>query len=198
MTNQLDENYWNNRYRQHQTGWDIGYPSTPLKAYIDQVSDKNLSILVPGCGNGYEVEYLLQQGFQKITIIDIAPAATAALEKKLHPFVNRTLTIVTGDFFTLTGKYELALEQTFFCALDPKLRNAYAQKMYELLKPKGKLAGVLFNRNFEGGPPFGGHLDEYEKLFRPYFNIKKMEPCYNSIDARKTSELFIILEARKN
>jgi|GEM_PF-3928663 len=30
---QLDEQYWNNRYKTDQTGWDIGFVSTPLKEY---------------------------------------------------------------------------------------------------------------------------------------------------------------------
>ena len=196
MDHQLDADYWNNRYLGGQTGWDIGYASTPLKTYIDQLADKSLRILVPGCGNAYEVKYLLEQGFENVTVIDIAPALTAALEKELQVYLGTKLRVITGDFFSLTGHFDLVLEQTFFCALDPALRKAYVQKMHMLLQPEGKLAGVLFNRHFEGGPPFGGGLAEYQILFATYFDIKKMEPCYNSIDSRNSSELFIILAAK--
>ncbi len=79
----LDEQYWNNRYQQQDTGWDIGYPSTPLKEYIDQIRDKNSSILIPGCGNSYEAEHLLLSGFSNITLIDIAPSLTQILEKNI-------------------------------------------------------------------------------------------------------------------
>lgn len=47
MNQFLSQEYWNNRYLQHQTGWDIGTVSTPLKEYIDQLSDKQISILIP-------------------------------------------------------------------------------------------------------------------------------------------------------
>ena len=57
----LDDQYWSERYSQNKTGWDIGYPSTPLKEYIDQVTDLDLNILIPGCGNAYEAEYLLEK-----------------------------------------------------------------------------------------------------------------------------------------
>jgi hypothetical protein len=67
--------------------------------------------------------------------------------------------------------------------------------MHQLLAPEGKLAGLLFDKEFEGGPPFGGHQKEYRLLFAPLFKILRMEPCYNSIDSRKKSELFFILEA---
>ncbi|MFS4468005.1 hypothetical protein [Maribacter sp. 2210JD10-5] len=50
---QNEENYWTKRYHEEETGWDIGYPSTPLKAYIDQLEDKMISILIPGAGNAY-------------------------------------------------------------------------------------------------------------------------------------------------
>ena len=39
--------------------------------------------------------------------------------------------------------------QTFFCAIDPSDRKKYADKIYTLLKENGKLAGVLFNHEFE-------------------------------------------------
>ena len=87
----------------------------------------------------------------------------------------------------------MIIEQTFFCALNPALRKDYVDRMYELLKPGGKLVGVLFNRSFEGGPPFGGSKEEYKELFDEKFVIKKMEDCYNSIEPRKDAEVFIIL-----
>lgn len=188
---ELNQQYWDNRYLEHQTGWDIGYPSTPLKEYIDQINDKSISVLIPGSGNSYEAEYLLQRGFNNLTLIDIAPAVTQRLEKKFHSWLGKQLTIITGNFFDLDGQYDLILEQTFFCALDPSLRVKYVQKMVELLKPGGILAGVLFDKAFEGGPPFGGNREEYMKLFKEYFLVEKLEPCYNSIPPRAGAELFI-------
>ena len=38
--NVLDRTYWETRYRSDETGWDLGGPSTPLKEYIDQLTDK--------------------------------------------------------------------------------------------------------------------------------------------------------------
>ena len=50
--------YWSKRYKEERTGWDIGFPSLPLKTYIDQLENKDLKILIPGAGNAYEAEYL--------------------------------------------------------------------------------------------------------------------------------------------
>lgn len=188
----LSQEYWNNRYLQHQTGWDIGTVSTPLKEYIDQLSDKHISILIPGGGNSYEALYLLEQGFRDVTVIDLAPAVTEKLKFQTASYQPH-IKILTGDFFELTGQYDLILEQTFFCAIDPALREQYVIKMGELLKPSGKLVGVLFNRDFEGGPPFGGAEKEYKALFASTFHQIRMEPCYNSIPPRAGSELFVVL-----
>lgn len=192
MTQSLfDAEYWNNLYLQNQTAWDIGYSSTPLRELMNSVTNKNCSILIPGCGNAYEAESLLAMGFTNITLLDISPVLTAELRKK---FSDKQISIVTADFFTHQGQYDLVLEQTFFCALHPTQRQAYAEQMKRLLKAGGRLAGVLFNRNFEGGPPFGGTKEEYEQLFSTHFTIKKMEPCYNSIQPRSGTELFFIAE----
>lgn len=188
----LDEQYWSNRYAQHNTGWDTGAVTTPLKEYIDQLPDKNIAILIPGCGNSYEAAYLLQQGFTQITLVDISSVLCAALEQQFRQAAG-SLRIICTDFFEHRGSYDLILEQTFFCALDPSLRKNYVQKMNELLKPGGRLVGLLFNRSFDGGPPFGGSETEYRELFEPYFDIAVMSPCYNSIPPRSGAELFVIL-----
>lgn len=196
MENKIDQQYWDQRYQNRETRWDIGYPSTPLKEYIDQLEDKRLSILIPGCGNGYEAGYLLDNGFTDLTLIDISPTLTSSLEKKLKPYLGKQVQIITGDFFEQKGKYDLILEQTFFCALPPSFRPAYIQQMHNLLKPGGKLVGVLFNRLFEeAGPPFGGTVEEYRELFKNRFSIETMELCYNSIEQRAGTEVFIKLSA---
>lgn len=188
----LDAEYWSSRYDNGTSFWDLGEVSPPLKNYIDQLTDKNIRILIPGCGNTYEAGYLLKLGFSKITVIDIAPALVAQVKEKYKD--NPQINIILGDFFKHEGQYDLILEQTFFCAIDPSLRKDYVAKMPLLLAPGGKLVGVLFNRSFEEqGPPFGGSKSEYETMFAKDFIFKTFEPCYNSFPKRKDSELFINL-----
>jgi SAM-dependent methyltransferase len=188
----LDGDYWSNRYNDGTSTWDLGEVSPPLKNYIDQLTDKKIRILIPGCGNTHEADYLLKSGFTDITVIDIAPVLVAQLKERYKD--NPSVKIILGDFFEHKGEYDLILEQTFFCALDPVLRKDYITKMYELLAANGKLVGVLFNRHFEEqGPPFGGTKEEYEPMFTEYFNFKTFEPCYNSFSRRKDTELFINL-----
>ncbi len=191
--------FWEERWKQGYTGWDLGAVSPPLKVYVDQIppEKRDLKILIPGCGNGYEAFYLVQNGFTNITMLDIAPTAVKQLGQRLHqeaPGWEQHLQLICGDFFAFSGAFDLILEQTFFCALDPALRRDYALKMHELLAPGGKLAGVLFDREFEGGPPFGGHAEEYGSLFQTYFLVRTLAPCYNSAKPREGAEVFVILE----
>jgi methyl halide transferase len=190
----LDQEYWDKQYTSKATGWDLGKVSPPIKEYIDTLKDKYISILIPGCGNSHEAEYLLSRDFNNITLIDIAPSLVINLRKKFDN--NPNIKIVLGDFFDHKGSYDLIIEQTFFCALSPTMRLNYVSKMHQLLSDNGKLAGLLFNKIFESGPPFGGSKAEYEFLFKNYFDFNKMDLCQNSIAPRANSELFIELKKK--
>ena len=193
----LDKIYWKNRWQIGETGWDAGAPTTPIKEFIDHLAtqnvDKNLRILIPGAGSGHEATYLLEQGFQNIVVLDWAEEAIENCRRQMPQLADSQL--VVGDFFELKGQFDLILEQTFFCALDPKLRSNYATKCFDLLDTEGSIAGVLFGINFPTeGPPFGGLEAEYRGYFEPLFTIQKMENCYNSIKPRQGSELWIQLK----
>lgn len=190
----LDQDYWDAQYKANTTGWDLGLVSPPIKAYIDTLKNKDIAILIPGCGNTYEAAYLLEQGFTNITVIDIAPTLVKIIEQK---FISDTrIQVLLGDFFNHKGEYDLIIEQTFFCALPPVMRQKYVWKMHELLAKDGILAGLLFNRTFEVSPPFGGSQEEYELLFKNAFDFIKLEKSDNSIAPRSNSELFF--EFKKN
>jgi len=186
-----NQDYWDKRYESHQTGWDLGEASPPIHGYFKQVEKKEIAILIPGCGFGYEAEALLAMGFSNITLIDVAELPVAELRDKYRN--NPNINIIQGNFFEYEGQYDVIIEQTFFCAIDPALRIDYVQKCHSLLAADGRIVGLFFNRQFDGGPPFGGDANEYASLFEKYFEINKLEPCYNSAGPRAGSELFAIL-----
>jgi len=190
MKQKFDKEYWNSRYINEETGWDIGYPSTPLKEYIDTLEDQNLKILIPGAGNAYEAEYLHTRGFENVKVVDISEEACKKLMDRIPDFPRKN--VVCADYFETDGSYDLLLEQTFFCAIDPSEREKYIEKAKDLLQPSGLLVGLLFQKElYKDHPPFGGDEKEYRKLFQPFFIIHTMETAYNSIEPRKNSELFI-------
>lgn len=191
--NPLDKNYWETQWENKKTGWDIGYSSPAIEEYILQYNNKESRVLIPGCGNAYEVEFLWNLGFRNITVLDIATTAVEILKFKYKEMEG--VSVICEDFFNHHGNYDLIIEQTFFCALTPELRTQYAGKTHELLNDNGKIIGLMFNKIFEKeGPPFGGSIAEYQSIFSKYFEIQKMEECYNSIEHRKGSEIFINLK----
>jgi len=186
---------WENRYQEQSTGWDIGAISTPLKEYFDQLNDQSLSILIPGCGNAYEAEYLWKKGFKNVHLLDIAPSPLENFAKKIPDFPSEQL--IQGDFFEHSKSYDLIIEQTFFCAIEPELRNAYAKKSLELLKEGGKLVGLLWSVELNTEhPPYGGSKEEYLTYFGDGFEIITMDDSYNSIAPRANRELFTILKKK--
>jgi thiopurine S-methyltransferase len=193
--NNLNSSYWEKRYKENNTGWDIGHVSLPLKNYFDQLQDKSAKILIPGSGNSHEIEYLWKLGFKHIYAADIAKIPLNNLKTRLKDFPESQL--LHTDFFKISDTFDIIIEQTFFCALDPSLRKSYVEQMIRLLKPDGKLVGLFFNFPLsESGPPFGGSMVEYSNLFRKEFKIRVLEPSINSIKQRQGNELFFIFEKK--
>jgi hypothetical protein len=195
MMMKLTKNYWEERYQNGEVGWNVGKITTPIKEYIDQLTDKNIKILIPGAGNGYEFEYLIEKGFKNSFVVDYASTPIENIKKRIPDLDENQ--IINSDFFELEGKYDLIIEQTFFCASNPELREDYVRKMKTLLNTKGKIVGLLFQFPLTSeGPPFGGSKEEYITLFQKDFNIITMEMAYNSIASRKNKELFVIFEKK--
>jgi len=201
MTNISEEKYWTQRYNEGKTGWDVGYPSTPIKSYIDQLENKDLKILIPGAGNAYEAEYLWKKGFKNVFVLDIS-------EKPLEAFANRVMDfpksqLILGDFFEMEDQFDLIIEQTFFCSFIPtdENRSKYFKQMAKLLNPGGKLAGVWFDFPLTGDMtkrPFGGNRELYLGYLKNEFEVIVFEKCYNSIAPRMGNELFGIFTPLKD
>ncbi|MGB6269117.1 MAG: methyltransferase domain-containing protein [Olleya sp.] len=192
----LNKDFWEDRYKTNDIGWDLGEISPPLKAYFDQLTNKNLKILIPGGGNSYEAEYLHNKGFKNVYVVDLSKTALQNIKTRVPSFPSSQL--IQDNFFDLDMTFDLIIEQTFFCAIDPNLRQAYAVKAHEMLKDNGKVAGLLFDAPLnDTHPPFGGCKTEYIEYFKPYFEIKVMEEAYNSINPRQGKELFFIIQKKK-
>ena len=191
----LNSSYWDALFQKKQTGWDIGYPSPAIKEYFSQVNNKGLKILIPGAGNAWEAEQLWKDGFKQVYILDFSLEAISAFRKRVPDFPESH--IIIEDYFKHNNVYDIIIEQTFFSSLLVELRGAYSKQAYQLLKPKGKLIGLLFNHTFNfDGPPFGGTPEEYKELFKKHFHFQVFDIAYNSIKPRQNREHFILLQKK--
>ncbi len=193
----LDQSYWSSRWQTGQTGWDVGRPTSIMKHLIDTfLLDKDARILVPGAGNAYEVEYLIEQGFTNVFVLDWAQEPLDHFKQRNPKFPAERL--ICSDFFDHSGNYDVILEQTFFCALPPHCRQDYVKQMNSLLSKNGKLVGVLFHWPEKvDGPPYGGSIDEYKQLFSPLFEIERLEMTTHSIAPRSGRECELIARCIK-
>ena len=52
--NSLDNSFWNIRYQNNQTGWDLGEISNPIKKWFDNQENKKINILKSGVIIGFK------------------------------------------------------------------------------------------------------------------------------------------------
>lgn len=160
-----NSNEWESLYQQGQTGWDRGEISPNLLYWVEHELLKPCRILIPGCGNGYEVLALAEKGFD-VVAIDIALTPIENLRKALK---TRQLSVelIQTDIFTWEcGEPFYAIyEQTSLCALHPDKWRSYEKCLYDWLKPKGKLFAHFMQTGQESGPPFHCEISAMIDLF---------------------------------
>ncbi len=160
-----EENIWESRYQAGTTGWDRGATSSNLNYWLKNDLLKPCRILIPGCGNGYEVLTLAQLGFDVIAI-DIAPTAIENLQAMLDK-ESLNAELILDDFFSWNpdAKFDAIFEQTSLCALPPELWEQYETQLHNWLKPKGKVYAQFMQTGRKGGPPYHCELTDMDALF---------------------------------
>jgi len=190
--------YWENSYNAGEMAWDLGEPTPIFKNWIHS-QKKPLSICILGAGNGWDALYFAEKGHE-VTAVDFADSAitnmTDSAKKK-----NLNLNILHEDIFNLEklydAQFDIVLEYTCYCAIDPNKRTNYIQMVNNLLKPSGKLVGILFPIDKElddNGPPFGVDINTTMTLFSKYFTLVEKEMPVLSIERRRGREVFVIFK----
>lgn len=165
MSNELEKKIWENRYQKHQTGWDRGKSSEGLFYWLNTGFLAPCRILIPGCGNGYEVIKLAEMGFD-VTAIDIASTPINNLNVALTES-SLDATVVQQDFFSWQSDilFDVIYEQTSLCALPPDLWQQYENKLYQWLKPEGVLLAQFMQTGQDGGPPYHCAMEDMRSIF---------------------------------
>lgn len=170
--------FWEKRFRENFTPWDAGRVPEALAHFL-QAEVRALRVLIPGCGSGYEVRAFAETGHD-VTAIDFAPAAVERAQRTLGRLSDR---VRLGDFFEFDfgAPFDLVYERAFLCALPRREWPRYAQRVAELLRHGGRLAGFFFFDEGERGPPFGLKPGELESLLRERFDLAADSAVCDSI-----------------
>ncbi len=193
--------YWEKRYQSDDTGWDLGGP-TPIFDNWIQFQEDSLSICILGAGNGWDAINFAEKG-HNVTAVDFAESAivnmnTLAQERGIQ------INLIHSDIFDLcklfNHTFDIVLEYTCFCAINPARRTDYVRMTNQILKPDGKLVALLFPIDKDindDGPPFVVDLDSTISLFSKYFILDRKEIPSLSIERRNGREVFVIFKKNR-
>lgn len=188
--------FWDQIYQSKSAAWDL---KTPTPAFIDLLSCEYFAdrrrMLVVGCGYGYDAIEGAKKGFD-VTALDFSETAID-FARELTQKEKVNVNFLVEDLFNLSDKYSNAFEIIFdyvtYCAIDPKRRKEYSEKISELLVPDGIFAIILFPIEKRiGGPPFEVDVDEATELFSEKLELLVSTDKINSIKPRKGRELLQI------
>lgn len=180
--------FWEDRYQVGDTGWDLGAPAPPLLRASGELAP--CRAVVVGCGKGHEVLALARRGF-RVVGVDFAPSAVevgrrAAKEAQLDARFEQ------ADVFALPanlGTFDLWVEHTCFCAIDPARRGDYVAAAARTLAPGGMVLGLFYAHGRKGGPPFSTDGDALTRLFSTDFELLSLELAPDSHPRRRGEEL---------
>ncbi len=195
---------WDERYRSRELAWDMGMATPPIARTAQSLNLLGKSVLVPGCGRGFEVQLLTKLGANVVGVDFSGLALAEARSLALRALGNKAGGIewVGADVRKLplawTGRFDWVVEHTCFCAIAPKDRGVYLSEMHRVLKPSGQLLGLFFV-DFEDpdGPPFGIFQHALRSLLEPYFVPVHWEshPA-DSCKSRKNQEALVLAQKR--
>ena len=153
-----------------------------------------------GAGAGDDAAYFADLG-HLVTAVDFSDEALARARAKHGD--RPGLRFIKADAFHLppslategtTGAFDLIVEHTFYCAIDPCRRNELVSIWRRCLAEGGHLLAVFFTMDKAQGPPFGGSEWELrarlQGAFRPLYWFRSR----NSHETRVGQETLIYPE----
>jgi SAM-dependent methyltransferase len=195
--------FWQQRFVANEMPWDRGAANPQLANWLASGTLAPCSILVPGCGAGYEVEALARKGFD-VTALDYAPAAITLTRERLAQ-ANVRATLVQADALEWqpAAPFDAVYEQTCLCALHPDHWRAYAERLDAWLAPGGRLYALWMQVLRAGaadglveGPPYHCDINAMRALF-PAPRWEWPAPPYPRVPhPRGWAELAVVLTHR--
>jgi len=192
--------FWENLYRKGRLGWDLGGPTPVFVNWLKHNPGDGEKVCVLGAGSGYDAIAFAEAGY-RVTASEFAPTPAHNLANQAQKS-KLSLEVIAGDMFKLPkkkkGHFDLILEYTTYCAIDPTRRDDYVSLVLDILKPGGRLLALFFpmDQDPTEGPPFGISYNEVDERFRPHFHFQHEEWPDHSVPTRRLRELFVIMERR--
>jgi cyclopropane fatty-acyl-phospholipid synthase-like methyltransferase len=156
---------WEARFRAGDAPWERPGVHPALTDWADAGAfSAGESMLVPGCGRGAEPEAFARLGLD-VTGVDMAPSAIDWQRARIAQ-ENLTGHFLTADALAYRPDtpFDAVWEQTFLCAIHPRLRADWEAMAHASLKPGGSLFALFMQKDEPGGPPYGCDLGAMRTL----------------------------------
>jgi methyl halide transferase len=168
------KDFWQERFTTGTIPWDRGQANPQIAQWLaDGTLAPGCRIIVPGCGQGWEIEALAAAGMEVVGI-DYAPAALD-LCRRLLARDGLSATLVEADVlhWRPDAPVDAVIEQTCLCALYPDHWQRYAAQLHGWLKPGGILLALFMQARKDSaaegvieGPPYHCDINAMRALFR--------------------------------
>jgi SAM-dependent methyltransferase len=194
--------YWEAIYEAGRPGWDLGAPAPPLAGAIARgLVAPPARVAVLGAGYGHDALFFARAGFAVTGFDFAAPAVLAARRAAEEAGLAARCRFEQRDIFDLgrerPGAFDLVVEHTCFCAIDPSRRPEYVRVAAAILRPGGRLLGLFYLRPANPtGPPWPAEREEIERLFTREgpFRLLSAEIPADSVERRLGREWLVTLE----
>jgi SAM-dependent methyltransferase len=175
--------FWDERYAAQFTPWEAaGLPGAfdVLSASLFAAdASAPRRVLIPGCGNGHEIAWLVEHGYDALGI-DISNEAIALARRRMPPPLAERH-VRNADFFSLAdGPFDWIYERAFVAALPPAQWSRWAEQCARLTQPGALLAGYFCIEAAPAeprrGPPFPVMRDELDLMLGLAFRLVRDIP----------------------
>ena len=194
-----DEAFWSRLYAEGHDGWEMGRAAPPRERWVaahpELVAGKRA--LVVGSGRGHEARLLARAGAH-VVAVDFAPVAVAEA-RALAAREGVAVDFRERDVFALRldlERYELVLEHTFYCAIDPARREEYLAVVADVMLPGGTFVGLFWEHGRPGGPPYTTTRAELDARLARHFDLVAYEQPTDSVATRLGQEHLLTLRRR--
>lgn len=206
--------FWDDAYREERDGWDMGTPTPVFADLLDRYGmdfrplggpdfsalGRRPRVLVPCSGRGYDALLFAERGWD-VTAVDFS----AEPLQWLHAERSRRgieMHVLQADMFPLGETYpahfDLLLEYTCVCAIDPSRRGEFLRFAADTLRAGGLLLALLFPVDGRpGGPPFAIDTQEFKREAEEYFLLKYETTPETSVKPRLGKERLLVMERRQ-
>ena len=183
--------YWENRYQENNTPWDLGQAAPAFVSLLHSDNPPGPGrAAVLGCGRGYDALMFADRGFDVIGFDFSVSAIEDA--KIIADTTGISAKFIQRDIFELPTEFEnyfdYVIEHTCFCAIDPQRRFDYVDVVNSILKPEGEMIAVFFTHNRPGGPPYGIAPAQIKQYMDRCFETISLGPVINSVPKRIDEE----------